>query len=503
MVWSTEAGAKQLDGRTCWDLQNFNSNDGRKGMLERTGGAQITLGQHYTQAFWVHWQPSDDTEGAGWRSLFHNDKDHLIIVGVNNKNLGFFSNRDGQMRKAGVDITTGSWQFVAVTGEGDSATSATGVSTFFLGDDSTPPAQVGTADRVGSGTSFNMLGFKNIHAPGCVAMALHWDRLLTGAELAALHAATKMHEDRFVELSPKGYCTDYRYPGTGTQAGGYDHVSNDAAGCMARCQAVIPGTSSFYLLGTRCGCSATTSGPCAITAESPYTAYEIMPGAQVVADCAPTDAPTDAPTLAPLGSGANPAASCKAILDSGAADGDGMYTLAEQGETYCDMTSSGGGWTLLNQFGDTDQFGIGQVGIHSSGGLIAAGWTTNADTIYDGNGSSGDTSAGHSPNFRADSMHFFKGGVTPAGFIERTLPDPPDGGTTGEVRVKYAHVYQQAAAHLFVGGTEVDSHVCGQSVHTNCNTFKIYEGSYTKGDKVRLDEGPPVSCVTIFWVFYR
>ena len=60
------------------------------------------------------------------------------------KNLGFFSNRNGEMRRTGVDIVVGSWQFVAVTGEGDSATSSTGTSTFWLGDETNAPIAVGT-----------------------------------------------------------------------------------------------------------------------------------------------------------------------------------------------------------------------------------------------------------------------------------------------------------------------------------------------------------------------
>jgi len=73
-----------------------------------------------------------------------------------------------------------------------------------------------------------------------------------------------------------GYCADYRYPSTGATTGAYDDVSTTAEECMSRCQTTLPGSTSFYLRGTQCGCSATTEGSCTVVSDTGYQSYRIL-----------------------------------------------------------------------------------------------------------------------------------------------------------------------------------------------------------------------------------
>ena len=90
----------------------------------------------------------------------------------------------------------------------------------------------------------------------CVRMSVNWcmgmQRWKSIPRLDSIYSVPTAFE----KLSPNGYCSDWRYPSTGTQSGEYDDESKTAEECMKRCQAKIPGTTAFFLKGTQCGCSA-------------------------------------------------------------------------------------------------------------------------------------------------------------------------------------------------------------------------------------------------------
>ena len=91
MTFATKAVMKD-DSLAYWDLSNS--------YMQRTGGGVLTDGVEYTHAYVLKWRQSD----SGWRTLLRHNQDHCIIVKAGAKDLGMYSNRNGQFRDSGYNV---------------------------------------------------------------------------------------------------------------------------------------------------------------------------------------------------------------------------------------------------------------------------------------------------------------------------------------------------------------------------------------------------------------
>ena len=156
MSWTRSSGSYPMNNDTqngvaCWNMDT--------GYIETS--TRLTLGQNYT-LFYL-WKPR--LNDSGWRTMHRGDSDHWGIIQDGTINLGMYSNRNGGFRDSGYDITRDVWQTWIIVGTGNSATSDTGTSRHYVNG-----VDVGTSDRVGSGTNTYRVGWTG-QGPGKIAVA--------------------------------------------------------------------------------------------------------------------------------------------------------------------------------------------------------------------------------------------------------------------------------------------------------------------------------------------
>ena len=140
---------------------------------------------------------------------------------------------------------------------------------------------------------------------------------------------------------------------------------------------------------------------------------------------------------------------------------------------------------LSSQFGSADTYGIGKKGLENKAEMTDSDWTTNAKYLDHGYGPAEE---------KPYSLDFHNSGSAVA-YIQKTLP------TDGNMlRVRYAHYYNGGATLVYVGGKERTRSKL-QCKSKGCAI--AYEGKYSSGDAIKLDESQGTSVGAIFSLWYR
>lgn len=213
-----------------------------------------------------------------------------------------------------------------------------------------------------------------------------------GSLTEAINVAPTFDTDVASPYSNNGSCIDIYAPGLYIKSDWHstDYANNTishtpmAAAHVAGAAAIIRGNDpqcSPQDVKDRLLAQANTGVLTSVPADTPNKMLSVS----TVADNSPAcSAPPPPP---PVNNG-----SCKAILDNGLSTGDGMYTIDPDGsgpvvpfDAYCDMTSEGGGWTLIAYHNTYKEPVVTQpVQLGVEGAMSDAHWVAVRDNMTTG-----------------------------------------------------------------------------------------------------------------------
>ena len=140
----------------------------------------------YTHVYWLRW----DRASGGGRTLFRTRSAKCAHAESGSLRLGA-QPIGGEFAPSNYSVPRDveGWQMLAVRGAERTAGQPYGASSFYVGDAAQPPSRVGETNASCAGEPIGSLG-GTFAGPGLVGAAWAWDRHLSDAELAGLHAAT-------------------------------------------------------------------------------------------------------------------------------------------------------------------------------------------------------------------------------------------------------------------------------------------------------------------------